>query len=77
MIELGDLVKDTISDFEGIVTAKVTYLFGCNRVGVTPKVLKDGKKQDAEFFDEPQLMVLKKSYYVRPSEKKYPLAPTG
>ncbi len=40
MINLGDKVKDTITDFEGTAVAKIIYLNGCIRYEVKPKGLK-------------------------------------
>ena len=41
MINLGDKVKDTITDFEGTAVAKIIYLNGCIRCEVKPKGLED------------------------------------
>jgi len=59
MVNLGDEVQDTITGFKGIVIADHNFLNGCRRISVQPKVDKDGKKQDHETFDEPDLKVLK------------------
>lgn len=40
-MKLGDEVKDTITGFRGIVTAKVEYLSGHTEWQVTPKNCKD------------------------------------
>ena len=60
MIKLGDKVKDTITDFEGTVVAKIDYLNGCIRYEVKPQGLKDGKTIEAEWIDETQLIVIGK-----------------
>lgn len=61
-IELGDLVKDTVSGFKGIAVGRTTWLFGCDRVTVHPQGLtKDGKTFETQAFDEPQLEVVKKA----------------
>ena len=57
-IKLGDLVQDQISGFIGVVTAVSTYLNGCTQMCVVPKVDKEGKKVDAEWFDFQRLTVL-------------------
>lgn len=59
-IELGDLVKDEITGFEGIVTGQHKWLHGCTRFSVQPRELKDGKAIEPAGFDEPQLILLKK-----------------
>lgn len=54
-IKLGSHVKDTLSGFEGIVIAVTHWLYGCNRYGVQPKGLHEGKPIEAQWFDEAQL----------------------
>lgn len=60
MISLGDKVKDTVTGYSGIAVVKCIYLQGCDRFGVQASVDKEGKKPEWEYFDEPQLKVLKK-----------------
>jgi hypothetical protein len=59
-IELGWRVRDTITGFEGIATGFGKFLNGCERIGVTPEKLKDGKVLDTEYFDVQQLVVVDK-----------------
>lgn len=40
MIKLGDKVKDKISGFEGLATARSEFLYGCVRILVEPTGLK-------------------------------------
>ncbi|MBW2605922.1 MAG: hypothetical protein JRE28_16700 [Deltaproteobacteria bacterium] len=61
MVKLGDRVKDVISGFTGIAVAETKWLHGCCRICVQPPVDKDGKHQENQTFDEPQLEVLKTS----------------
>lgn len=56
MIKLGGLVKDSITGYEGIATAKCEYLTGCIQFQVQSKRLdKDGKTIEAEWFDQSRL----------------------
>ena len=55
MVELGIKVKDNVTGFEGMATARTVYLFGCVRVLVEPMQLKDGLPIDAQWFDEQRL----------------------
>jgi len=55
---LGKTVKDIVTDFVGIATAKIEYLTGCNQYEVKPKVDKDGKYQDSKWFDENHIAVV-------------------
>jgi len=59
MVNLGDEVVCTVTGFKGVATSRTTYLNGCTRIGVQPKVGKDGKHPDALWVDEPQLKVTK------------------
>lgn len=59
-IQLGDKVKDMVTGFEGICVARTQWLNGCVRVMVqSDKLDKDGKPQDAQAFDEPQMVITK------------------
>lgn len=69
-IELGSEVQDTVSGFKGIAMARSEFLFGCTRIGVQPKVGKDGKAIDPGWFDEPQLKVLKAPKIVQTPEQR-------
>ena len=59
-VDLGDKVKDPLSGFEGIVFGHAYWLNGCIRTGVSPKLDKDGKIQETQWFDDPQLELIKK-----------------
>jgi len=62
MINLGSRVKDVITGFKGIATAHVKFLHGCSRIQITPEKLgKNGSTIDAQYFDEPQVIVLNDS----------------
>jgi len=58
-IQLGDQVKDTVTGFKGVAVSKTEFLHGCYRIGVQPKMMKDGKLEEAKVFDEPQLELVK------------------
>lgn len=53
--ELGSTVRDTITEFEGVVVRRTQWLNNCNTYGVQPRKLLDGKIQECGNFDEPQL----------------------
>ncbi|UOY07749.1 hypothetical protein L0P88_04160 [Muricauda sp. SCSIO 64092] len=50
-INLGVRAKDKITGFTGIVISKSQWLTGCDRVALKPPVDKDGKEQEASWFD--------------------------
>lgn len=54
--DLGQLVRDKITGFNGIVVARTEYLTGCSRYSVQSRKLDEkGKPQDWLAFDEDQL----------------------
>ena len=57
---LGDRVKDTITGFTGIVVCHFLYLNGCTRLAVqSEKLSEKGVPCDVQYFDEPQLTVVR------------------
>jgi len=75
MIRLGQKVKDVVSGFTGIATARTEWLNACVRICVQPEIdTKDGKHPDACTFDEEQLKVLEEKPIVLPGMKS--IAPT-
>jgi hypothetical protein len=57
-IQLGQIVKDQITGFQGVVTGKCQYITGCNQALVIPKVKDDGTKTDGAWFDEDRLEIV-------------------
>lgn len=58
-VQLGDVAKDTISGFDGIVVCVSEWLYGCRRVTVQPRGMHEGQPIDNKTFDSDQLVVLK------------------
>jgi len=57
-VALGDYVKDDVTGFSGVVTAKQTYLHSSAKFLVQPKTLQDaGGTQSAEWFDSGRLSI--------------------
>jgi hypothetical protein len=50
-VTLGCKARDKVTGFEGIVTGKCDYLYGCAQWGLTPAA-KDGEVKDSRWFDE-------------------------
>jgi hypothetical protein len=63
---LGEQVKDTVTGFKGIITARIEYINGCLQYCVEPKVDKEGKPQKHQYVDEGQLELV-------PSKKRKPV----
>ena len=57
MIKLGQKVRDKVTGFEGMATAKVEYLNGCVQLCVKPKAI-DGKMLEGEYIDDSQLEII-------------------
>ncbi len=54
-IKLGNVAKDTISDFTGVVTCISEWLNGCKRITISPRELHDGKPISNCTFDAEQV----------------------
>ena len=54
--ELGDKLKDLVTDFEGQVIGRTNWLTGCNTYGLKSKFMKDGAPIDAVWGDEIKLV---------------------
>jgi hypothetical protein len=57
-IKLGNKVRDIVTGYEGIATAKVEYLNGCVQYCVKPPAGKDGNMPEGAYLDEGQLTVV-------------------
>jgi hypothetical protein len=57
MFDLGKKAKDKVTGFEGVLTAHVNYLYGCDQYGLTPPISDDGKCGDTQFFDEGRIEI--------------------
>lgn len=74
-IKLGDLARDKITGFEGIVISRTEWLNGCVRLGVQPQKLKDGQPLDDKVFDVGQLVLVEAAAFDRkpkPTGGPYP-----
>jgi hypothetical protein len=57
MIKLGQKVRDAITGFEGIATAKVEYINGCVQFGIQPQAT-DGKMPESVYLDHQRLVAV-------------------
>jgi hypothetical protein len=59
MINLGDLVKDKVNGFKGVVLARMECLYEATACRVHPRELKeDGGIQESVWFEEDRLEVI-------------------
>lgn len=70
--QLGDLVKDSVTGFQGIVVCRSQWLNGCWRITVQPREIKDGKQVESACFDDLQLEVVERGAV--PSSNNQPAA---
>jgi hypothetical protein len=76
-IQLGDRVRDRITEYEGIAIARTEWLYGCVRLGVQRSgVDKDGKPFEPQTFDEGQLVVVDAGV-LSPEKSNVALPPGG
>lgn len=57
-IGLGNKVRDKVTGFEGIATARIEYINKCVQFCVKPKVKEDGKMPDGEYIDVDELEIV-------------------
>jgi len=57
MVRLGDQVSDRLTGLTGTVTSRAEWLYGCVRVAVQPRELKDGQPVNEQWFDEERVEV--------------------
>jgi len=57
MINLGQRGRDKVTGFEGILTGRAEYLYGCMQYCLVPPA-KDGKCGDSQWFDEGRIEVI-------------------
>jgi hypothetical protein len=68
MFDLGIEARDKITGAKGILIGRCEYMFGCTQYGMAPRVAKDGKKPDTDWFDEGRLEVIGRG--ILPAEVK-------
>lgn len=61
-IELGDVAKDDVTGFQGVVVSVTRWLHGCDRINIQPQSLdKDGRVRESQVFDRNQMTLIKKN----------------
>ncbi len=65
-VTLGDKVKDPCTGIEGIAWSYITYMHGCQRVGIQQPKFKNERGEwevpDIYFVDDPQCEIIKKGF---------------
>jgi hypothetical protein len=57
-MQLGDVVRDRVSGFQGVAVCRSEWLNGCVRWSVQPQALHEGKPIESQYIDEEQLEVV-------------------
>ena len=78
--ELGAVLKDIVTGFEGVAMGRTQYFTNCNHYGLcSQKLTKDAKPDEWVWLDESRLVLLKKkgvSFNVKePTSGPFPNAP--
>lgn len=69
-VQLGDLAKDKITGFTGVVECVSEWLNSCRRITIRPLELKDGMPLENRTFDGPQVEVVEAGYFDKPKIEK-------
>jgi hypothetical protein len=49
--DLGDMVRDKVTGFQGTITIRAKHLAGCDRFWVAPPVGSDGRMIEGQWLD--------------------------
>lgn len=69
LYNLGDKAKDRITGFTGIIIARTQWLTNCNTYALKYTKLHENKPMDAQWFDEPNIEIVKKKEALEPKKK--------
>ena len=69
-VELGDIVKDAITGFEGVAIGITRWLSQCDQVAVKSRSLHEGKTLDAHWFDITHLDVIEKGAFAHVAPRR-------
>lgn len=61
-MNIGDKVRDRITEFEGVVTGICNYISGCQQVLVAPKSEK-GNFKESQWFDSDRCEVIESEVF--------------
>lgn len=82
MVKLGQKVKDVVTGYTGITTAKIEFLNGCTQFLVLPKMVTPKKGEPLEYpggvyIDVEQLVVVGNGAIVKLNRRKKTTVPSG
>ena len=62
-MKLGQIARDKITGFKGVLTGHANYLTGCDQYLLSPKCKEDGSHIDGRWFDEGRLEVFGDAFF--------------
>jgi len=62
-ISLGSTVKDSLTDFSGVVVARIESLNKSPEVQVQPDLVRNGRPEDPTWLDESRVNVVEEPRY--------------
>jgi hypothetical protein len=63
-VQLGDLARDRLTGFQGVVVGITSWINSCRHVGIKPQTLdKNGEPRECKWFDEPQVDVVEPEHF--------------
>jgi hypothetical protein len=76
--ELGDVLKDVVTGYQGVAMARVQYFTGCNHYALLSQKVNDKQKPDDwVYFDERRLSQVGKKKVLFPGDKTKPTSGPG
>jgi hypothetical protein len=70
-LALGDIARDTITGFEGVIIARARWISACDRLVLQPTKLKDdGQPRENHGFDAANCVLVSKKDPPAPAEKR-------
>ncbi len=65
-VNLGDLARDRITGFEGVVECISEWLNSCRRITIRPTKLREEEPIQSQTFDAPQVEIVEAGYFDKP-----------
>lgn len=62
----GKQARDKVTGFEGVITGKSIFMYGCEQLCLMPSVDKEGKMREGQWFDVARIELLEEK--VKPAQ---------
>ena len=67
---VGELTREKITGFEGVVMSQCHYISGCVQYGILSRELKGGETEKWTYFDEDRLASSNEIIHLLPDERE-------